>query len=524
MKTILFCRVSSREQEETGYSLPAQEKLLKEYSDKKDFKIIKTFSISESASGKHQRKAFDEMLNYVNKNDIKIIVCEKVDRLTRNLKDAVCINDWLNEDAERQVHFVKENCTLNKDSKSNDKFIWSIKVSTAQYYIDNLSEEVKKGQKEKIAQGWIPCRAKLGYKTIGDKGHKTHILDEEKAPLIRKMFALYASREYSLKKLVEIMFEGGLRTNLGNRLVKSRLADLLSDPFYYGKILWKGQLYDGKQEPLIDYELFEKVQEVLHGKGTPKYRKHAYLFTGIFRCAECTGKITWEEHKGIIYGHCNHYRNCSQNIWLVQDEAEKQIVDMLGDFQIKNPALVEWARSILKEDCREEAECSKIVLEKLRQEDDKIQNRLDKLYDDKLDGKIVKDFYDKKFKQYSEEKLKIQELIGKHTEANNDYRELGASVYDLSQKITEVYSNAKILKKRQLVNHVFERLDLNGGKLNFIYTKPYEALLGVIKTTNSSKVLEIAKIKPKIFELSDLRLKTNKNRAFDPEITSLLRR
>src|SRR3989339_877878 len=223
MKTILFCRVSSREQEETGYSLPAQEKLLQDYSEKKDFKIARKFSISESASGKYQRKSFDEMLSYVKKNDIKIIICEKVDRLTRNLKDAVSINEWLNENSERQVHFVKENCVLSKDSKSNDKFIWNIKVSTAQYYIDNLSEEVKKGQKEKIAQGWLPTKPPLGYKTTGEKGHKIHIIDDIKAPLIREMFELYSTGNHSTLSLVKEMYKKGLRNRTGRTVGKSRL-------------------------------------------------------------------------------------------------------------------------------------------------------------------------------------------------------------------------------------------------------------------------------------------------------------
>ena len=233
MKTVLFARVSSKEQEQEGYSLPAQEKLLTEYAERKNLEITKSFSISESASGRYQRKTFNEMLEYVTKNKIKVIVCEKVDRLTRNLKDAVSINEWIQEDPERQVHFVKENCVLSKESKSNEKFIWNIKVSVAQYYIDNLSEEVRKGQKEKIAQGWLPTKPPLGYKTIGEKGHKIHVIDEGTAPLIRKMFELYATGNYSLKALLEAMHKEGLRTREGRRLQKSRLHELLSHPFYY---------------------------------------------------------------------------------------------------------------------------------------------------------------------------------------------------------------------------------------------------------------------------------------------------
>ena len=118
MKTVLLARVSSREQEETGYSLPAQEKLLKEYADRRDFKIAKTFSISESAGQSKQRAVFTEMMGYMRKHDIHMLICEKVDRLTRNFKDMVQIDEWLEEDAERQVHLVKDGLILHQNSRS----------------------------------------------------------------------------------------------------------------------------------------------------------------------------------------------------------------------------------------------------------------------------------------------------------------------------------------------------------------------------------------------------------------------
>jgi len=99
MKAVIYTRVSSREQEESEYFLPAQEKLLKEYAKRNGFEIAKIFSISKSASGKRQREIFNQMLSYVKRNDIKIIPSEKADRLTRNLKDAVMIDDWLEKRA-----------------------------------------------------------------------------------------------------------------------------------------------------------------------------------------------------------------------------------------------------------------------------------------------------------------------------------------------------------------------------------------------------------------------------------------
>src|SRR5262249_49515404 len=160
-------------------------------------------------------------------------------------------------------------------------------------------------------QGWLPTSPPVGYKTIGEKGHKTHIIDEKKAPLVKRMFSFYASQNYSLKQLTELLYKEGLRNENGNKIVKSRIHQLLSDPFFIGKNRWNGKLYDGYQELFIDEDTFNKVQQVLKSKGTPKYRKHDYLFSGMFHCQECSGTITWEFHKGIVYGHCNGYRQCS---------------------------------------------------------------------------------------------------------------------------------------------------------------------------------------------------------------------
>src|SRR3989344_2619235 len=99
MKTraVLYCRVSSREQEETGYSLEAQEKLLKEYAEKKGFSIVKIYKVTESASKWQIRKTLGEMLAYANKNNVQVILCEKIDRLTRSMKDAAIVDDWVHE-------------------------------------------------------------------------------------------------------------------------------------------------------------------------------------------------------------------------------------------------------------------------------------------------------------------------------------------------------------------------------------------------------------------------------------------
>ena len=262
IKAVSFCRVSSKEQEVTGYSLDAQEKLHQEYAKDK-FIIVKVFRISESASGRQVRKTFHEMLDYATKHKIPVILCEKIDRLTRNLKDASIVDDWVKGDLKREVHFVKEAFVLNQNTQAHENLVWDMKVAIARFYTNNLSEEVKKGHKEKAAQGWLPTKPPIGYMTIGEKGHKIHVIDEKNAEIVRMMFELYATGDYSLSELLRKIDKAGLRTPYGKRLSRTRFHQCLSDPFYYGKFRWNSKLHEGSHEPLISKPLFDAVQQKL---------------------------------------------------------------------------------------------------------------------------------------------------------------------------------------------------------------------------------------------------------------------
>src|SRR3989344_7420284 len=139
------------------------------------------------------------MMQYVQKQGLKIIICEKVDRLTRSFKDAVMIDEWLEDDEERQVHLVKDSLIMHKNSRSQEKLNWGIRVLFAKNQIDNLSEEVKKGQAQKLKDGWLPTEPPSGYISSGDKGRKIYLIDKQTAPLVREMFQLYGSGMYSLR-------------------------------------------------------------------------------------------------------------------------------------------------------------------------------------------------------------------------------------------------------------------------------------------------------------------------------------
>lgn len=152
-RAVILARVSSKSQEDEGYSLDSQLKLLRGYCDKQGLEVVHIFKIAETASKEQSRKIFHELLTFIKKNKVYHLAVEKTDRFTRNFRDAVAIDEWLEKDEDRRLHAVKENLLLHKNAKSDVKFMWNIHLSVAKKYTDNLREEAMKGWAEKLAQG-----------------------------------------------------------------------------------------------------------------------------------------------------------------------------------------------------------------------------------------------------------------------------------------------------------------------------------------------------------------------------------
>src|SRR5918995_1064446 len=228
-QAVMYARVSSKEQEKEGFSIPAQLKLLKEYAAANDLTVVQEYVDVETAK-QTGRAAFGEMVAYLKaRPSVRVMLVEKTDRLYRNLKDWVTVDEL-----DVEIHLVKEGVVLSRESRSSEKFMHGIKVLMAKNYIDNLSEEARKGMQEKAEQGIWPTKCPLGYRNItGPDGKKVIATDPAIAPLIAKLFEWYARGDVSLKEAARKAHASGLvYPRSGAKVPVSTVHTILRQPLY----------------------------------------------------------------------------------------------------------------------------------------------------------------------------------------------------------------------------------------------------------------------------------------------------
>ncbi len=231
---IIYTRVSSREQQQEGFSLGAQAKGLREHADCHDMTILKVFEDVETAkvSG---RKQFNEMVSWLKKNrSCRTLLVEKTDRLYRNLKDAVTL-----EELDIEIHLVKEGQIISKDAKSQAKLIHGINLVLARNYSENLQEEVKKGMREKASQGVFPGHAPFGYRN--NKADRTIEIDPVDSLAVVRLMDEYATGAHTLSTLQKM-----LKNEFGKTMSRNNIHKILTNWFYVGFFVWSGETITGR--------------------------------------------------------------------------------------------------------------------------------------------------------------------------------------------------------------------------------------------------------------------------------------
>jgi site-specific DNA recombinase len=465
---VMYVRVSSKEQEQ-GFSIPAQRQLLTEYADREGIHVVQEFEDVETAK-RAGRTSFGEMVDFLRNNQAtcRTLLVEKTDRLYRNIKDWVTIDELGIE-----VHFVKEAVVLSDDSRSSEKFMHGIKVLMAKNYIDNLGEEVRKGMIEKARQGHWPTVAPVGYQN----NLATHRIepDPQRAPIIVQLFEWYASGEYSLKALTKKAAAAGLTNRTGGTpLVKAKIHQLLQNPIYYGEFYWLDQLHQGLHTPLISRDLFTRVQEVFASANRPRQTKHQHAFAGLVTCARCGCAFTAEIKKGqYVYYHCTGHRGPCGNSYVREEELARQFGEALKQISIP-PELAGKLATVLRESQADKEKFVRTSMLRLQQQQMLLRSKLDRVYEDRLSGAIPDDLWTSKSAELQEELRRVRAQMERHEGASQVYETAGLQILELAQSAYSSYVTKNPREQARLVKTVVSNSTFDRGSLSPTYIKPFD--------------------------------------------------
>ena len=463
MRYFLYARKSTDEEDRQILSIQAQITEVLEYAKKEKLEIVREFIESRTAKAPG-RPIFDEMISLLERGKAEGILTWHPDRLARNSMDGGKIIYLVDKGVIKDLKFP----TYRFDNTAQGKFMLSIAFSQSKYYVDNLSENIKRGIRQKIRNGIFCGPAPVGY--LNDTKTKTVIVDKKKAPLVRKMFELYATGNYTLESLTLKINSLGFATQMGNPLRISKCQQILNNPFYYGLLSYWGEHFEGKHEPIITKKLFDRVQIVMRQRGRPQSKNTKYfVFKGLMRCGVCGATVTAEIQKGHYYYHCTRkLRPCksSSQKFVREESLAQQVQEFIQKVSLSD----DWLENILRELDKDKdtfSQSSLTHLQNLQAKINEIDAKISKLIDLYLQGSLSLEEYNLKKNELVNLKKDLQEKIGDFADKGNNRFEQARRFVTTLNEGSYAIRGGNLESQKEFLKKIGSNCILKERRLNF---------------------------------------------------------
>ena len=405
MKYILYARKSTEEDDRQILSIEAQLVELKEFAAKEKLEIVA--SLCEAKTAKEPgRIKFAEMLSLIESGKADGIIGWHPDRLARNSVDGGKIIHFVDRGLIKSLKFP----TFWFEPTPQGLFMLNIAFGQSKYFVDNLRENVKRGLRQKIRNGVWPGWAPVGY--LNNPKTRMIDIDREKSGKVKKLFQLYATCEYTLRSLANWCKEKRLCGNLSKEIAIGNIQKILQNIFYIGLMKYRGEIFEGRHEPLITKKLFDKCQEVMNKRGkVQEVRKHHFAFLGLLKCASCSCSITAEIQKGYNYYHCTKKKGpCQEKHYLREEILSEQIKSFLQKVSLSSQD-AEKILAALDNEQEQAKQQTKAKVENSKDQLRQVEIKLEKLLDIFLTDALSTEEYAAKKQELLSQKVRLQEKI-----------------------------------------------------------------------------------------------------------------
>lgn len=506
---VIYSRVSTEEQAKEGRSIDDQISRLTEEAEKNKYQLMGVYKDPGFSGTNGNRPGLQEMLAFCQKNNIGKILVVDTDRIARKEELHFAIKALL-----RKCGTKIE--SLNQpmiDDSPEGSLLDTILAAVNSFQPRVTGRKTSMTMEEKAKSGWWPGWAPLGYLNQRNPSASTStdknivVIDPIMGNLVAECFKRYASGGYTTDGLSEEMYNLGLRTRKGERVGGNDIASILGRTFYIGKLPYKGNVYQGNHEPLIDETTFMKCRSILaeHNRYADRKRKYNFLLNGFVHCGICGSALTAEHHlvKQKSYYHCAKrtlsHTNKGQNISV--ELLEKDVAQLFRHISLPQSAIdriMLQARKILAE-THDTIDEKRRLLEKNKSN---LESKRHILESKLLEGVIDNDTYKRQHLVISADLGAIEADLA-HLNFNRDENiALFEKLLLLARNVYKAYVSASPELKRRYLALFWEKIIVEDRQIKeAIPTKAFQAIMpepSLTASILSSKVISFNKWLPRL--------------------------
>jgi site-specific DNA recombinase len=447
-KFFLYARKSTDVEDKQVLSIEAQITELREFAKRESLEIVEELVEKQSAKIPG-RPIFNEMFVRIEKGEANGILAWHPDRLARNSVDGGKIIYLLDTGGLAGLKFPQ----FWYENTAQGKFMLNIAFGQSKYYVDNLSENTKRGLRQKVRRGEYPGLAPVGYQN--DPRTKTVVVDKKRSVLIRKAFELYAENNSRFEDISNFLAQHGITTSGGKKLHRDRISFILSNPFYYGHFRYSGEVHEGKHQPVVSKKIFDKVQEVMKQRGKPKTKgKVEKPFVGLLHCDECNRMITAEIQKGHTYYRCTKKNIICGQPYIREEELDRQLSSLLQKFSLR-PDWAAQMNKMLEKDKKESAQSATAFVQESETKVKTITVKLQRLLDGYLEQDIEREVYLEKKRNFMSEKKSLEEQIINFEQKRTGWLEPMSEWIKEAESLPEIAQESNLFEKKVAAEHLF---------------------------------------------------------------------
>lgn len=413
-KVLLYARKSTDVEDKQVLSINAQLVELRKFASQNNLHIVDEL-VEKRTAKMPGRPIFNSLLTRIKDGEAVGILAWHPDRLARNSVDGGQIVYLVDQGLIKSLRFP----TFWFEPTPQGKFMLNIAFGQSKYYVDSLSENTKRGLREKVRRGEFPGLASFGY--LNDKNTKSIVVDPQSASIVKQIYETYSSGACTLREISFLLKEKGVVTRGGKIYPQDKVRILLSNPFYYGLFRYMGEFYEGSHEPIIEKSLFDKIQKILISRSRPSKRKEIkHDLCGLFHCS-CGMMITAENKLKVQKNGNRHnyiYYRCSRKsktIKCKEKSLREYLLDRkLSDFLLEYAPPQEMINFLLNRLEQDEQSEQTYIYSKRSKTEQKIRNITRKrqlLFDSYLEQDIDRETFLNKKAELLNEKKSLSEFL-----------------------------------------------------------------------------------------------------------------